>query len=633
MLKKVGLSNRNFWGIGKNHRAMPLPRDLRVFGSDTETVHGEPHTVQLYDGKRDPQLFYVKPKTIFPTFWRAIKPGCLSHGVNLCYFHNLKFDLVILFYQWRKEFYEQYNDIRFTINMPGEAPIDVKSIFGKVNAATLKQNGMIVRLLDSHHFTQTSLEKSAKMFQIPFDKKPMPKGLGEEYLDDAEFEDYSKTDVVVEYHLAKKILDFHNEYKVSPSISLPQFASKVFRHYYFEPDTKIVFPPQEAVKACESSYHGGKNGFYLPGPTLLKDVWEVDINSSYPNAMRHLPQMTKGDFYRVGKYEPGYHGVYKLEGFADPKRKYPLLFDAGFKRVDGDFSGVWQTSYEVELMQKTADYKFKITDGFLWDPAPYHVNPFKGFVDDFYAKKENTPKSDKAMYNFYKITLNALYGKFISTVEKRDIDQSDSRIEAPQGFNMAWDSVLKKYVLTKHRHVASGMYNPFVGTLITGFARAELYKLEVKYEALHSATDSVKTLLRPQEIHGLGGSKIECRGPCYFFRNKFYLHYSQTFDFCHHKGMALPTFSTGEHLCKVALHGYKAKTEKGIQLLVDRRDEFLETHHLRYDYFHVVGLREGLKRGESPADFVKRDEVVCLCVDTDGHCSDYNDKCHCHVRG
>lgn len=629
MLKKVGLSQKNHWGIGKNHRAMPLPKDLRVFGADTETVHGEPHTVQIYDGKTAPRLFYVKPKTIFPTFWREIKKGCLSHGVNLCYFHNLKFDLVILFYQWRKQFYEQFNDIRFTIP-PG---IEVKAIFGKVNAATLKQNGMTVRLLDSHHFTQTSLERSAQMFQIPFSKRPMPKGLGEEYLDTEEFEDYSKGDVIVEYHLARKILDFHNEYKVSPSISLPQFASKVFRHYYFEPDTKIVFPPPEAVRPCELSYHGGKNGFYLPGPALIKNVWEVDINSSYPNAMRHLPQMTKGDFYRVKKFEPGYHGVYKLSGWADPDRRYPLLFDPAFKRVDGTFEGIWQTSYEVELMLGSPHYKFTVTDGFLWDPAPYPVNPFQGFVDDFYKKKEETPRADKAMYNFYKITLNALYGKFISTVEKREIEESDEKIEAPAGFNMAWDDFLKKYVLTKHRHAASGMYNPFVGTLITGFARAELYKLEVKYEALHSATDSVKTLRTPLPVSGLGGTKLECFGPCYFFRNKFYLHYAESFDHCSHlRGQKIPELETGEHLCKVALHGYKAKNEIGLKFLVDRRDELLENHHLRYDYFHVVGLREGLRRGESPADFVKRDEIVCLCVDSNAKCADFGGRCHCHQK-
>jgi hypothetical protein len=33
---------------------------------------------------------------------------------------------------------------------------------------------------------------------------------------------------------------------------------------------------------------------------------------------------------------------------------------------------------------------------------------------------------------------------------------------------------------------------------------------------------------------------------------------------------------------------------------------------ISYTYTHVVGLREGLRRGETPADFVKRFEVLKL---------------------
>jgi len=626
MIKDVSIPDRVRFGIKKNHRSSPLPANLKVFGADTETVHGLPHTVQIYDGK-EPALFYVNAKTVFKTFWDYVKERSRRKGVNLCYFHNLKFDLLILFHQYHRFIYEQYNDISFTIR-EGKREIEVSFIYGKVNAGKIKEGDVTVKLLDSRHFTQASLDNSLSMFQIPFNKKPTPEGLGDLYLKDDEFEDYAKTDVVSEYHLAKKILEFHDQYKVSPCVSLPQFAAKVFRHFYFEPDTTIEFPPPAVLKASEQSYHGGKNGFYLPGPRLIKNVYEVDINSSYPNAMAHLPQMTKGTYNQIHEYDPDRQGIYRISGFANPERKYPILYDAGFKRVNGPFVDIYVTSHEIPLMKKP-DYDFQIEEGFVWTPEPYYVNPFKKFTEDFYRLKETTPKSEKALYTFYKITLNALYGKFISTVEKREFEWVEEKKGIPLGIDMVWDAVLKRYILTKRNFVASAMYNPFVGSLITGFARARLYEMEVKYEALHSATDSVKTLIKPKEVDGLGGQKLESFGTCYFFRNKFYLHYSQERNLCGHDSVKFPFRLGDSHLCKVALHGYKAKTDKGIAHLVNHRDEFLETHHLRYDYQHVVGLREGLKQGEAPADFIKRDEVVCLCNNKEVSCADSRDHCHC----
>jgi hypothetical protein len=609
-----------------------------LFGADTETYKGLPHTIQINDG-RESALFYVDRKNIFPEFWHWLRPRLREGGVNICYFHNLNFDLRVLFSSHHLKMYEQFNEIilHFDGNLntldaapaPGFDCLKVKMLFGKVNCAAITEGtytpevrgvsrfAPVVRLdlLDSLAFTQASLKRSLKMFGIPETKLQAPEGLGQVRLKSPEFEAYAKQDVKAEYALGEKILDFHAEYKVRPSISLSQFASRVFRRYFFDKGGTIPFPDDKILKPSELSYHAGKNGFYLDRPQVLEDVYEIDINSAFPYAMAGLPQFVRGSFQEVPEFKKDFCGVYRITGEV-LGGKYPLVYDHEFKPVTGKFSGLWTTGYELEKMLGSPWVLIKKCPGLVWVPGQYPKNSFRDFVKHFYAKKEATPKKDPH-YNFYKIVLNSLYGKLVSTIEMRQIDKlppeevitddlTGKRVVADYRF----DSVTGALTRIKRLHRAGSMYNPFVASLITGKVRAMLYDLETKYNALHSATDSIKTLMPVEAVPGLGGHKIECFGRCYFFRNKLYLHFSKSFEYCLHdpEDPAL-VWDGDQHLCKAAYHGYKGPAS----LLFSKRRELLETHHLKYDYSHCVGLREGMKRNEMPCDFKNRTEVLCLC--------------------
>lgn len=631
MRKAITLPKYVLAGIRANTRDYPLPSNLVVIGADTETVLGEPHAVQAFDGEAT--LFeYVTPETILPVFLEWIFRRARTRGVNLVYFHNLRFDLPVLFYKNRLDMYEQVSEIAFDVKTPSGV-YEVKMLYGKINKATIVDDeGTEVHLLDSRSFTQTSFDRSLKMFKVPYSKLPKPEGLGVLPLRSPEFRAYAVNDAVAEYHLARRIMEFHEKFGVRPSISLPQFAARVFRRHFMHKGDIMPFPPRSVVKPSEYSYHGGKNGFYLDGPTVVEDAYELDISSAYPDAMVKLPQFMKGDYARVGKFTPGYCGVYRISG-ADIG-KYPLVFDDNFKPVHGTFSSLWVTGFELERVLASKDCEVAVEEGFVWVPDPKATrSPLRDYVEHFYKLKESTNKDDPSYY-FYKIALNALYGKFLQCVEVKRLrpvlqgepvsrEAAEAMLEGvdmPGDIDYVWDAALGRFVHVEREWKAGGLYHPFIGTQITGFVRGYLYDLETKYEAFHSATDAIKTTRPVKAVPGLGGVKVETFGRCYAFRNKLYLHFARSGEYCHHKappfaypdghpraGEPLVDFD-GQHLCKVGMHGFKGRVWE----LFDARRSLVSTGKLAYDYQHMVTLREGVKRRERVCHMAPRSEVIDL---------------------
>lgn len=646
-------------GIRPLLRDFPTDNSLRVFGADTETCKGEPLSLQI-SGPDSDFFSYTDRERIFPQFWSYMRENIRMGGVNICYFHNLNFDLRVLFSKYQIQMYEQFQDIKFKAEACGNT-VEVALLFGKVNRAELSCGKLRLSIYCSMAFTQAGLAKSLKMFGVPTDKLARQDDLGKVRYDllpdgdpeKAKFETYARQDAIAERALGLKILEFHREYKVRPAITLPSYASKVFRRYFLKPDDHIPFPPEEIVRAAEKSYHGGKNGFYLIGPDVLEDVYEIDINSAYPYAMHLIPPCTKGEYYRVESFSPKAAGIYCLSGKVLDGR-YPLMYDHRFRVIPTDkqnrqrsnFEDVWVTGHEVARILKVPG-NIRITKlwGYAWIPSPGANRPFGDFVEHFYKKKQATPRSNP-YYHFYKIVLNALYGKLVSTIEVKSEEAGDEMqklreagVDIPQYVRLdeRFDPVLGRKVSISKFWKAGGMYNPFWASQITGHTRAYLYDLERQYSAIHSATDSVKTKTPPTGSSGeLGDYKVETFGRCYIFRNKLYLHYAKDSTYCGHKeppykypskiitrdphnprdtkllphpkeGQPLLAHD-GQHLCKIAMHGYKGP----LWVLHDSRDLLLQLKRLSYSYLHCIGLREGLKRKLKPCDFVLIDEVLDL---------------------
>lgn len=668
MLKNVRVSKRlEEKGIIENHRGYPT-KPIRIFGADTETCRGRIFTFQI-SSEGNETITRTRPESAFKEFMGWINPHIDERGVNIVFFHNLRFDLTVLFAPEQEQIYNQYNDIHlerdgYVIRMlygrvnfvrvwkdlggylcprckeiPKEA---VRRVAGKNLCGNPKHGepcpvrrnlGTCVRWIDSAAFCppgSKSLAAALKIYGVPYRKLSAPEGLGDRILYGKEFEDYALNDARAEEALGQSIMALHKEYDLTPCISLPQLSARILRHHFFRPGESFPFPPEPCRLASELSYHAGKNGFYVK-PGVYEDLYEYDINSAFPKAMKEMPQMVKGRYQHVRVYKPGVLGIYRISGIRKAGR-YPLVFDAGFRPVQGHFENQWITGYEMELLRKSSDYHYRCHEGWIWRHCKtYAHSPLGDFVEKFWTLKSTAPKGPKR--DTYKNILNSLYGKFAACVEKRP---TEATALGPVEISRGRESGGRYFV-------AGALYHPFIATQITGYVRAELYRLEVAGSALHAATDSIKSRAELPTSERLGGIKKETFGRCYLFRNKLYLHFARTSRLCGHdlgKGWLYISDtdagtlsevgndertgyrfdaesdrkigklfdSDGQHLCKFGLHGFKGS----VFLLYKNREYLFRNGYLDYSYPHMVNLREGIKRGETPANMMTRPERLLL---------------------
>lgn len=575
-MKKVLIIPKHIRTIKKNH--ISLNFNYSVYGCDTETANGVPFMLQINDGK-EVYMPYVSKETIldeFLDYFDRISADEDKEHYYIAFFHNLDFDLVALLYNFdlnlfkKTEFEFDYRE--WTINC----------YTGKRYFAYFKKRNKTIVLLDSFAYMPTSLEKMARDLHIPFKKLPKPEGLGEKVLHSQEFSEYAKTDVLIEYEVGKWIMSLHEKYDTKFCVSLPQLSMRIFRHRFLNEGDEIKLPNRKIIEAALRSYHGGKNGMYVPAGKY-DNCSEIDLNSAYPYAMKMLPSFLEGEYKETKVYRKEYVGIYNIRGKVNCP--YNIFFDDEFKPVK-EFKDIWITSYELEEAMKYNEADIEILGGYIWIPES-NRNPFADYVDYFYEKKQNTPKTD-SFYNFYKMAMNSLYGKLIQATELNN-DESE---KADYETIIDEDGKIKVKRIQK-TYSAGGLFNPFIATLITGKVRAMIHELEHKFEALHTATDSIKTLKKISgESKELGGYKLELTGTCFLFRNKMYLHYANDFSRCKHKPEYVKHWYKGQHLCKYALHGFFGNVDNLIELSTNKSNT--------YQTKHLYKVKEALIQNKTP---------------------------------
>lgn len=543
--------------------------DTYIYGADTETLHGQPMTLQFYseDCACD-EIIFVDAKSSQKEFlrWCGRRRPNTQHVV---YVHNLDFDLPELLYDSLAQL--ALGDFDFSVG-----PWTISGVYGGPTFCRIKRRGTSILVVDSFSYFRGSLLKAANLFCPLLPKLPTPKDLGAKKFTarDTSFVEYAMRDAVVAYHIGKSIEETVRQYDIPQPVSVADLAGKIFRRHFVK--ETIQQPPLDAIHASLRSYHGGKNN-WLGKPAWHMDVQSLDIKSAYPYAGTLLPAFSDDSLFRNiqatarVKSVPDC-GVYCVSGIADAHCQWPALFSHGFKPLRGNFEHVWIQGQELNEALHSGEVKIRGSfPGWIYDADRDTVaSPFAAYFETFYALKEREP--DKIQREKQKFILNSLTGKLIQTRK----GELSTTINADTG-----------EIHTAADLVAGGLCHPFAASFITANTRARIHSLEHQVKAIHTATDGVFARQNKQwkKSKELGSITFEGRGDLLILRNKLYIFYAPEGS---EEGVESEVF-LGRRIVKYAKHGYQGT--------VSDLEKMVVTGERSYHVTTANRLRSSLTRG------------------------------------
>jgi hypothetical protein len=549
--------------------------DKYIYGGDTETLEGEPLSMQFYsEDIACDEIFFCTARDAADKFFKWIGKR-KRNAQHVIYVHNLSFDLVEFLWGHHAKLVSTTGEYDFKV---GE--YRVTGVYGTPTFCKISNgHNLSIIIVDSFSYFRGSLAKAAGLFCPNLPKLSRPAGLGEKKFTakDKKFVEYAMRDSVVTYHVGKAIEKMHVQYGLSQCVSVADMAARIFRKML---TYTIPQPGRDVIDAALLSYHGGKNNVTVPAG-WYESVTSLDISSAYPAAMAELPAFSNGKLYRRYKGSRNTkavpeHGVYCVSGHLSDC-SWPVLFSHGFKPLHGKIDRVWCHGYEVNEALRTGELKPSGITGHLYDAEKDNqASALRHFVDTFYQLKE--AEKDPVLRYMYKLILNSVSGKFIQT-RKRN--------------NCAFTDIDAEVTVTAADLIAGGLFHPFIASSITAHTRARIHRLEHKFKAIHTATDGIMTQQKGAKALGvgLGSLTVESKdATLLLLRNKCYVLYTAEGK------KTVPSFGfKGKHIAKYALHGFQGTVTDLEKLVASGRRSYTVNKPNR--------LKESLKRGLTPNKF------------------------------
>lgn len=580
----VRIEKPKYFGIRPTSRGRGK-RVPYVVGFDSEAAESKPFLWQFSEpgGTEDDVIVISVPEDIehagLKTFMQYIGKRLLGNfGRN----HEVIFYGWNLDYEWTQLFHDlplfgTESEINFVFELFSPSTgtthefkwtvYNDKRVFAKIENV---KSHLIIRILDGMMFYKTGLDKGAKMLGLgekykPNDDCKLPGAWHEhdhdnnyitrELATDPEFLMYARRDAYITRLIGEQIVGLHDDYDIRQTISAPHFASSVFKHRFL--NSEVVLPAEPLEQAGLWSYHGGKNGFYLPGPARIEGCYQYDITSAYPEAMRQLPNIEDAEWRIVHNYQSGRHAIYvvTLQYTRCPWRG--MMTHDGRWPDSGYIEDVCLTSYELDAMVLRGEARVILCHG--WEMIGDTGGPLERYVDLFFAQKA---RAEGAERETAKLMLNSLYGKFFQKVSLGVVGWYDwetgAMIETDPSGLFDWR--------------AGGLYHPPIASLITGFVRAKIHGMEHKYRSIMTSTDGLFGYEPPDPADigaNLGALTVE-KGDLDIWRERLYIFRSPDLD-----------------KPKVAYHGFWGKLA---QL------EAIPLAPGKYEYTsrHMVTLKESL---------------------------------------
>lgn len=191
------------------------------------------------------------------------------------------------------------------------------------------------------------------------------------------------------------------------------------------PDPATIHPrfPEEVRDAGQFAYYGGRIETLRIGHTK-ETVYQYDIRSAYPDAMRHLLSLAPGagEWRRVTDWQPTCKlVVYRVRWDLSRGPRAGLdVFPFPWRAHDGAVffppageSWVWAPELHTArcgLMAGHVAGSLEIRDGWAWDASPGQPGPF-AFIPDMYALRAQWKAQKEGAEKILKLGLNSLYGK------------------------------------------------------------------------------------------------------------------------------------------------------------------------------------------------------------------------------
>lgn len=371
-----------------------------------------------------------------------------------------------------------------------------------------------VRVMDGAAFYTTSLDNAAKMLDLGRKVEMQSKRFTADDLDNPLFLQYARQDAYLTRRIGEQIIELHEAFDVPTCITAPHFAARVFRRHFLR--SEIPLPDPDLEQAGLASYHGGKNGDYSASPRHFSNVYSYDITSAYPEAMRALPNPETAQFQWFDTYVPGVAAIWRVSGhYRSCKYRGIMTHGNGFHET-GDITDAWTTSYELDAAVERGEIDITECAGYVMI-GETGSGPLVAYVDRFFAMKR---EATGAMRIAAKLFLNSLYGKFFQKVPLGIVGYYDAETLDETG--------AVRYIetdpLQPFDYQAGGLYHPPIASLITGFVRAKIHRLEHKYGALMTSTDGFFARRAPDAADigsELGMLTVE-RGDLSIWRERLY---------------------------------------------------------------------------------------------------------------
>ena len=510
-------------------------QDMTLCSFDTETFYASVFAFGFCHPDGEVEINHGLKKDHISFFLDRLRAVPSRAGSTIvCGAHYMLFDLGVLFWRTVAPLNPSSDRAPRQMNFSMLSHrAEIEFFMSRPCFARIRMDGRTYHLIDTYSFFPMGLKKALKMLKCETQKKEKPSQLGKRIIPLSELRPYLSADCRGVLALLKEILVLHQKYEARLCVSLPQMSGRILRRHYIKKD--FPKPSRPLLAAGLLSYHGGKNAFPAH-PGWYEDCYDLDINSAYAEAMSKLPDFERGRWKQgsgMSFFRDHPHGLYSVSGFLKDC-PWGCLQSHDFRKAQGEIKKLWSTGYEIEEAVRSGEIRIDDIRGF-----GFHLgrsrnkadenkkSAFARYVDEFYSLRKAT--KDPALKFFYKQLLVSPYGKLIQRTENEDDEK-----------------------------VAGSMFDPGIASLVTGFVRAKIHRLEHKYRAIHTATDGFITQIKPDPADmGPDIGKLKCewdypggkKGPAFgrvlILRNKLYLFYDQD-----------------GKLKKSGLHGFQGKADE-----------------------------------------------------------------------